>query len=495
MSNRIMNLQNLPNLLSDSAAPMNLTTPRRLVKWLTRVTLMLGIAVGVFSGVQWLGAKPAISSQAVRLVSTNGQAGKQEAPDLLMEPLVETIRLSAEDDSFLPRSFTGVVAARRASDLAFKRAGRVEKVLVDQGEKVVTGQVLAELDTASLKANLAVVQAQRNAADARLRELVAGPRRQTIEAARAQVKEMEALRELAFTTFDRRMKLAASDAISKQDIDDSRLQLAANEGRLDAQRQVLSELEEGTRKEQIVAQEAAVKQLDANIEALQIELQESTLLAPYDAIISRRLADEGVVVQPGATVLKIVELAQPEAWIGITPEMISSVRIGDEYTVRIRDEAWTGTVKGFLPELDPLSRTQTVIFDIAPSTQSKGDDDSSVNSPESIPVIGQLAQLDLKQKVTQKGFWLPMTALLRGNRGLWSTFVVVPHENSDEGSSRHVIQRCDVEIVQVDSDRVLVRGTLSDGDRVVATGLQKLTAGQLVRLAPPQRTPLTHLSH
>lgn len=495
MSDRNMKHLILPSKLSDSASPMNLTTPRLLVRWLTRVTLMLGMAVGVFAGTQWLGEKPSLSPQAVKLVSTNGHAGKHGAPDLLMQPVVETIRLSAEDDSFLPRSFTGVVAARRASDLAFKRAGRVEKVLVDQGEKVVAGQVLAELDTASLKANLAVVQAQRNAADARLRELVAGPRRQTIEAARAQVKEMEALRELAYTTFDRRMKLAASDAISKQDIDDSRLQLAANEGRLDAQRQVLSELEEGTRKEQIAAQEAAVKQLDANIEALQIELQESTLFAPYDAVISRRLADEGVVVQPGATVLKIVELAQPEAWIGITPEMISSVQIGDEYAVRIRDEAWTGTVKGFLPELDPLSRTQTVIFDIAPRTKLKENDYSSVNPPESIPVIGQLAQLDLKQRVTQKGFWLPMTALLRGNRGLWSTFVVVPHESGDEGSSRHVIQRCDVEIVQVDSDRVLVRGTLSDGDRVVATGLQKLTAGQLVRLAPPQRTPLSHISH
>jgi multidrug efflux pump subunit AcrA (membrane-fusion protein) len=456
---------------------------------------MLGIMVGVVGGVRFLAAKPAIGPQAVKLVSTRGHVGKGDDTSTLMEPLVETIRLSSEQDSFLPRSFTGVVAARRASELAFKRAGRVEKVLVDRGEKVMTGQVLAELDTASLKANLAVVQAQRGAANARLSELVAGPRRQTIEAARAQVKEMEALRELAFTTFDRRMKLAASDAISKQDIDDSRLQLAANEGRLDAQRQVLSELEEGTRKEQIAAQEAAVKQLDANIEALQIELQESTLLAPYDAVISKRHADEGVVVQPGATVLKVVELALPEAWIGVSPEMITSLRMGDQYAVRVRDEAWTGTVKAFLPELDPLSRTQTVIFDIAPPADLKEGQSTRTTAPESIPVIGQLAQLDLKQKVTQKGFWLPMTALLRGNRGLWSTFVVVPDQSSDDGVSRHVIQRCDVEIVQVDSDRVLVRGTLADGDMVVATGLQKLTAGQFVRLAPSQQTPLSQISH
>jgi hypothetical protein len=175
--------------------------------------------------------------------------------------------------------------------------------------------------------------------------------------------------------------------------------------------------------------------------------------------------------------------------------MITSLRMGDQYAVRVRDEAWTGTVKAFLPELDPLSRTQTVIFDIAPPADLKEGQSTRTTAPESIPVIGQLAQLDLKQKVTQKGFWLPMTALLRGNRGLWSTFVVVPDQSSDDGVSRHVIQRCDVEIVQVDSDRVLVRGTLADGDMVVATGLQKLTAGQFVRLAPSQQTPLSQISH
>lgn len=392
---------------------------------------------------------------------------------------VETMVINDKQNFFMPRSFTGVLAARRTSELAFKRTGRVEKLHADQGDYVKKGQLLAELDKASLEANLAVLHAQRDAAESRLRELIAGPRKQTIDAAKAQLKEIEALRDLALATYQRRMQLAASDAISKQDIDDARLQLSANEGKYDAQTQVLSELEEGTRIEQIDAQRAEVEQIDANIQSLRIDLNESELRAPFDAIIARRLADEGTVVAPGATLLKVIEHAQPEAWIGVSPEMIDALKIGDEHTLRLGETVLNGKIKAFLPELDPVSRTQTIIFDIA----ADASDTAQRNKPDVLTraVLGQIVQLDLMREVTQSGFWLPMTALTRGNRGLWSAYVVV--DESEKPENHQVIQRCDVEIIQVDSDRVLVRGTLKAGDRIVTAGLQKLTPGQRVVLS------------
>jgi RND family efflux transporter MFP subunit len=408
---------------------------------------------------------------------------------------VESMLISDKQNFQMPRSFTGVLAARRSSELAFKLNGRVEKMLVDQGDSVKKGQVLAELDKASLEANLAVLKAQRNAADSRLRELIAGPRRQTIDAAKAQLKEIESLRELAFTTYERRKQLAASDAISKQDIDDARLQLSASEGRFEAQKQVLSELEEGTRKEQIDAQRAEVEQIDANIRSLTIDLNESVLKAPFDAIVARRMADEGTVVAPGATLLKIVEHADPEAWIGVPPEMISSLKIGDAHTLRLGDLVLQGKIKAFLPELDPVSRTQTIIFNIA--SEPVGQMPEKAKDVLNSAVLGQIVQLDLMREVTQSGYWIPMTALTRGNRGLWSAYVVIDKEV--EGESSQVIQRCDVEIIQVDSERVLVRGTLKSGDRIVTAGLQKLTPGQRVELSAesinPSLTEKTELKH
>jgi multidrug efflux pump subunit AcrA (membrane-fusion protein) len=396
---------------------------------------------------------------------------------------VESMVISDKQNFLMPRSFTGVLAARQSSELAFKLSGRVEKMLVDQGDFVKKGQVLAELDKATLEANLAVLKAQRNAADSRLRELIAGPRRQTIEAAKAQLKEIESLRELARTTYERRMQLAASDAISKQDIDDARLQLSATEGRFDAQKQVLSELEEGTRAEQIDAQKAEVEQIDANIRSLNIDLNESVLKAPFDAIVARRMADEGTVVSPGATLLKVVEHAAPEAWVGVPPEMINALKVGDEHTLRLGDLVLKGKIKAFLPELDPVSRTQTIVFDIASdkSDQPNGKAKDVWNSA----VLGQIVQLDLMREVTQAGYWIPMTALTRGNRGLWSAYVIVEDKEQSEREKEpvYVLRTCHVEIIQIDSSHVFVRGTLNSGDRIVSSGLQKLTPGQRVRIA------------
>ncbi len=76
--------------------------------------------------------------------------------------------------------------------------------------------MIAELDTASIDAEMNVVRAQRAAAEAKLEELVAGPRSQTIDAAKARTEELKALRDQAAMVYERRRKLSGGDAISQQ---------------------------------------------------------------------------------------------------------------------------------------------------------------------------------------------------------------------------------------------------------------------------------------
>ncbi len=87
----------------------------------------------------------------------------------------------------LPRQFTGVVKPRRASQVGFNRIGVIDEILVERGDRIESDTVLAKLNTNLLNANLKAVQAQYREGEARLSELVAGPRAQTIESARAQV--------------------------------------------------------------------------------------------------------------------------------------------------------------------------------------------------------------------------------------------------------------------------------------------------------------------
>jgi len=89
-------------------------------------------------------------------------------------------------------------------------------------------------------------------------------------------------------------------------------------------------------------------------------------------------------------------------------------------------------------------------------------------------VPGQLCEWQLNRPVNRSGYWLPASALTRGVRGLWSVMAVVDDNSQSRAEKR------DIEIVLTEADRVLARGMLSDGDRVVVDGLHRIAAGQQI---------------
>ena len=101
----------------------------------------------------------------------------------------------------------------------------------------------------------------------------------------------------------------------------------------------------------------------------------------------------------------------------------------------------------------------------------------------------------------KEGFWIPRSALTKGVRGLWSVLSVelvddrgaetsadpnlVSFSDSDKTQSedsKYTLKRRDVDVIQIESNEVLVRGTVQEGDRIVASGVQKLVADQIVYL-------------
>ncbi|HBJ35432.1 MAG TPA: hypothetical protein DDZ51_11910 [Planctomycetaceae bacterium] len=390
---------------------------------------------------------------------------------------VSTTIITSAEDSQVARNYSGTVVAKRTSELGFKRVGRIVRLQVDQGDLVEENELICELETAQIEAQIAILRAQRVAAMARLDELKAGPRKQTIEVAKAQLIEFLAVRDQSKSTFERRNRLANSDAISTQDIDDSRHQLAAADARVAAQREIISELEEGTRKEQIAAQVAEVARLDASLDALTVEIDESQLRAPFKGYIAKRFLDEGAIVQPGQAIYRLIEANVLEAFIGLPIDAASNLDATRKYTLSVGGDSHSATLKAVLPELDAGTRTRTAIFTIDPEVDSDGSAIATKLAP------GQIIQLRLEQKINQEGFWLPISALTKSINGLWSIYVVQTEKGGSQSKLSYTVQRTDVEIVQIDTARVLVRGAIKEGERVVIDGVQKITPGQQVSFA------------
>ncbi|HMO13435.1 MAG TPA: HlyD family efflux transporter periplasmic adaptor subunit [Pirellulaceae bacterium] len=410
--------------------------------------------------------------------------------------MVELLQIEFHPEVRVTREFSGAFRASRSSELGFKRTGRLETVRVEQGDVVQANDVLAELDTEYLLSSLAELRSQRDGAAAMLAELMAGPRQQTIAAARADVQDLQAQLELAIADFERRERLKGSGAISMKEYDDAKTLVRSIEQRLEASSNRLSELEEGTRAETIAAQQAEVARLEAAIQRIEVEIRESKLVAPYDAIISQRLFDEGSIVGGGQSVFRLVEKGSIEAWIGLPPDFIAELEVGRCYPLSVDKRVLSGKLKSILPELDSVTRTRTARFLVIDELP-----------PQLMPAPGQLVRVKLEQSISQSGCWVPTKALVRGQRGLWSIIVAksppesqrsVELENLVSGERQkslvaevrvpegrfqqeYLLERRDIEVLQIDTDRVFVRGAIVDGERFVANGVHRLTAGQRVQ--------------
>ncbi len=377
---------------------------------------------------------------------------------------VETIEVIQQTRAEIPRQFTGVVKPRRASQIGFNRIGVVDEILVQRGDRIEADTILAKLNTNLLKANYKAVQAQYRAVEARLSELIAGPRAQTIESARAQVASAKAELDLARTSLDRAQRLVNAGAVSKQELDNARTNAAAKEEGLKSVRNTLDELLEGTRSEQVLAQRAQLAELEATVEQLQVQLDESVLRSPFAASVSDRFVEPGAVTAPGTPAFRLIDQDSPEVWIGVPLEYIASIQNENEVQVAIGDKKYTAAVKSVLPELDEVTRTSTVILELQTSEL-----DSSL--------FGQVARIELSRKLDLAGFWVPLAALTQGDQGLWALLALEPVEDSDN----FILRRREVEVVQVDSERAFVRGTLDSGTQLVSTGVRRLTPGQQVK--------------
>lgn len=174
--------------------------------------------------------------------------------------------------------------------------GRVERVLVDEGDMVKTGQLLAELENAEQRASLAAAQAQVALQRAELERLRNGARPEEFRAIRAQRDEAAALERQAQSSLSRRQHVADRGLVSKELLDEARTVAAtatAQRERADAE---LGLLLAGARSEDLDIAEAALAAAAAQEQRAQAELEKTRIRAPIDGIVLKRVLNAGETV-------------------------------------------------------------------------------------------------------------------------------------------------------------------------------------------------------
>ena len=386
---------------------------------------------------------------------------------------VETIEIEPVKSYQSTRNYSGQIVARQNSELSFPLAGKLASLTAQEGDVVAKGTPIAYLNTDNLRNQQQQLLARKARAVARLKELQAGERPETIAAAKAVVSNFKGQLELEKQKRSRRASLYAEGAISREQLEEAKGAAASLQARLNEAQSELARLEAGTRPERIEAQQASIQELDANIANIKLELDKSILKAPFAGTISQRQVDEGAVVSAGQSIFRLVEDRVLEAHIGIPTDRSEQIKVGETLAVNIGKDVHQAKVVSLLPELDADTRTLTAVL----SLEQKSD-------RRIFP--GQIARLQLTQTVAKSGFWLPFESLVRGEQGLWYCYVVVETASEKDVTKTKKpifkIERRAVEVLHSDNKQVLIDGTLQPGEKVVANDIERLVLDQLVTL-------------
>jgi HlyD family secretion protein len=193
----------------------------------------------------------------------------------------------------------------RQVELAFNNNERIAAVLVQEGDRVKRGQILARLDTSRLEPQVAQAEALAAAQREAVERLHNGSRPQEIAEARANVESAQADAISARGQYERRETLAANSVLSQQDLENAKAAVDVAEAKLAMNQKALDLVIVGPRKEDIGQAEAVLRADGAQAAFLRQELADAQLVAPVDAVVRTRLMEPGEMASPQKPVFSL----------------------------------------------------------------------------------------------------------------------------------------------------------------------------------------------
>jgi HlyD family secretion protein len=193
----------------------------------------------------------------------------------------------------------------RLVELAFNNSERIAAVLVQEGDHVRTGQVLAKLETGRLEPQVAQADATAAAQRSVVERLHNGNRPEEIAQARANLEAAKADAANARLQYDRMKSLAPKGAASQQEFDNAKASLDVAEAKQAMNQKALDLELIGPRKEEIAENEARLKANEAQLAFLQQRLKDAQLLAPMNAVVRTRIMEPGEMASPQKPVFSL----------------------------------------------------------------------------------------------------------------------------------------------------------------------------------------------
>ena len=212
-------------------------------------------------------------------------------------------------------------------------------------------------------------------------------------------------------------------------------------------------------------QTAQVESIQAELAQVNAAISASQITAPFDCAVDTVFAASGGLIESRKPVVKVVELAKPHVKIGLPRRVAQWIAPDDEYYFMIAKQRKPGKLlrRGVTETPAGLSTLWFVLDDLQGVNASFG---ASVECRFNLP----------KER---SGFWVPLTALHRSGQGIWSVMLIERQDIDADPNLGEATKRL-VEVKQFDDKRVLIDGSFTPGDLIIADGGHRVVAGQPV---------------
>lgn len=398
--------------------------------WL-KITLFLVLPVGIFILVLGGFFKEKVEP---------GKTGPNSAK-------VSNVKVMRVEDTASDRGVTvpGTVVSDKEAKVSSKIMASVREILVSEGDRVKQGDPLILLDpsqvsayTSQARAGIQEAEAARGRIEEAIKQAEAG-----VELARARFQNAEA-------TYNRVKSLYQNGAASRQDYDNAETEYLTAKAQLE-QTEAGLKVAQAQKGEILANYNKAV----AAYEATAVNLNDATVRAPFDGVVTRKIVDQGDMASPGMPLIAL-EKGPYSLQVYVDERMAKSIKLGDEVKLHIDalDKDLTGRVTEITPRIDPASRTFNVKVMIP-----DGDNVKPGMFGKAVFSTGEV-----------KATYIPQTAVVR-----WSQFTgVFVLDDQNRARLRYV------SLGKEHDGQVEVLSGLTAGERIVAEGTDRVTDGSEV---------------
>jgi multidrug efflux pump subunit AcrA (membrane-fusion protein) len=437
LKRQLQNLTGVSHGSPHAGPPTKLWNPSSVTIWSIALLVLAAFVLAFFAGYIPLRKRNAL----------NVSDAQQQEEALPRMEVVEVGRSARTSEMELP----GNIQAITEAPILARADGYLLRRMVDIGDRVRSGQPVAEIEAPELDEQ--VHQARANLQQARA----------ALDEALANYEQGKSNKEFAGITADRWNRLAAKGAVSRQENDSYQAQSRALNANLQSLEQAIA-----AQRSTVAAAEASLARLD--------KLQGYRLVkAPFDGVITLRNVDVGALVNAGNTLLfRIAQTDTLRTYVNVPQANTGSIRPGQTAHLSVSNlpgRQFTGTVARTANALDPNSRTLLV--------------EVHVPNADGALLPGMYAQVDLNSTRANPPMLIPSEALIVRADGVRVALV----------RPDHTIHFQKIQIGRDYGDRLEVSGGLKEGDVIIPNpgdvareGL-KIDPVALAQKASPQSAP------